>query len=188
MKKTLSLLLAAIICLGLVVTASASGRADKESITIALQGELTTLDAQFPDDGNMRPITQNIYDTLYVLEKETLEPKPWLATGMTLVDELTWEFKLREGVVFHDGTPLTTEDVVFSINRNISPELNSQFLNSVDAIARAEAVDANTFRVITKEPDPLLLKRLTEAGRPPEVTPDVAPGSVGALQPGGGLE
>jgi len=161
MKKTLSLLLTAIICLGLVMSASAAGRADKESITIALQGELTTLDAQYPDDGNMRPITQNIYDTLYVLEKETLEPKPWLATGMNLVDSLTWEFKLREGVKFHDGSPLTVEDVVFSINRNISPELNSQFLNSVDAIDHAEAVDANTFRIVTKEPDPLLLKRLT---------------------------
>lgn len=162
MKRKLSLLLAVVLCLGMVLTASASGRTDKESITIALQGELTTLDAQYgAEDGNMRPITQNIYDTLYVLNKETLEPMFWLVTGLNMVDNLTWEFKLREGVVFHDGTPLTTDDVVFSVNRILSDELNSPIISSINAIDHAEVVDATTFRIITKEPDPVLPKRLT---------------------------
>lgn len=189
MKKVLSILLVLVFCFSLVgcgggTTAPAqdssagnteaaakpegnteavanTARADKESIVIALQGELTTLDHQYAsDDGNMRPITWNIYEPLVRLNGKTLEVEPVLATEWTQVDNLTWDFKIREGVVFHDGDTLDAEDVAFSVNRCLSPELNSQILSSIDMIDHAEVVDAATCRIITKTADPILLKRL----------------------------
>lgn len=141
--------------------AVATDRADRESIVIALQGEPTTLDHQFAaEDGNMRAITWNVFEPLVRLNGQTLEPEPVLATEYAQVDDLTWEFKLRQGVVFHDGDTFDADDVVFSINRMIDKEFNSQFLSSIDTIAGAEAVDQYTVRIKTTNPDPILVKRV----------------------------
>ena len=55
---------------------------------------------------------------------------PWLAASHTVSDDgLTWEFKLKPGIKFHDGSPFTADDVVFSINRANGPgsNVNSNF-------------------------------------------------------------
>src|SRR3977135_4331424 len=60
----------------------------------------------------------NAYDNLYRYESNPAKMQPWLATDHTVsADGLTWEFKLREGVKFHDGSELTAEDVVYSFQR-----------------------------------------------------------------------
>ena len=186
MKKTLSILLICMLAMGLLAgcgggdegtttpdpgTAADPGtEADpgtasgepKTEIILAIQGEPTSMDPQYPDDGNMRTVTWSIFEPLYKLDGDTLEPIPCLATGYEMIDDLTWQFTIREGVKFHNGNDFTVDDAVFSINRIIDPDYASQILSDFDTIQEAVKVDDTTFQIITSAPDPILLKRLTK--------------------------
>jgi len=177
MKKYASIFLVLLLSFGLVLTGCGGGSqnaqtppaqgeqpaAEKpEEIVIALQGEPTSLDTHYPDDGNMRCVTWNVFEPLYILDGKTLDPVPCLATDYKIIDDLTWEFTIRKGVKFHDGSDFTTEDAAYSINRVIDPDYGSQILSDFSTIDRAEVVDDSTIRIITKTPDPVLLKRLTK--------------------------
>src|SRR5580692_2579430 len=60
----------------------------------------------------------NAYDNLYRYEGNPAEMRPWLATEHTVsADGLVWNFKLRQGVKFHDGSELTADDVVYTVQR-----------------------------------------------------------------------
>lgn len=142
-------------------SSSESGEA-KDSIIIALQGEPTTLDPQYPDDSNMFWVTWQVFEPLVKFDGQTLEIVPVLAESYQNVDDTTWEFTIKQGVKFHDGSDFTVDDAVYSVNRIIDPDYGSQIASDFDTIDHAEAVDASTFKIITKKPDPILLKRLTK--------------------------
>lgn len=135
--------------------------AAKDSIVIALQGEPTTLDPQFADDGNMRAVTDNVFERLIELDGRSLEPIYGLATEIKNIDSTTWELTLREGVRFHNNDPFTAEDAVFSIKRIIDPAYKSQFAGDFVTIKDAKVIDDKTIQIITDGPDPILPKRLT---------------------------
>ena len=78
------------------------------------------------------------------------------------IDALTWEFKLRPGIRFHDGGELTAADVVFSLRRIVDPEVNSPRRHEFSELAQIEALDALTVRIITKRPYVLLPARLSQ--------------------------
>ena len=83
---------------------------------------------------------------------------PQLAVAWRPVDPLTWEIRLREGVRFHDGTPFTSEDVVFSLERaRTEPSDIRAIFHDVDRIA---AIDAHTVRISTIAPAPSLPFRI----------------------------
>lgn len=84
---------------------------------------------------------------------------PALATSWKNIDEKTWQFKLAQGRKFHDGNPVTAEDVKFSYERAIDPALKLGILVRALTIEGAQIVDPQTINIITKGPDPLLLKR-----------------------------
>jgi peptide/nickel transport system substrate-binding protein len=88
------------------------------------------------------------------------EIEPALAVAWKLIDATTWQFDLRPDVRFHDGTPFTSEDVVFSLKRAISK--TSDFKEYVPSIAAAKAVDDHTVRITTKVPDPILPPQLSQ--------------------------
>jgi peptide/nickel transport system substrate-binding protein len=85
---------------------------------------------------------------------------PWLAESWENIDELTWEFKIRQGVVFHDGTPLTAEDFKFSFEHVLDPANESRRLTQVSIIQTVETPDDFTLRLITAEPAAALLSKL----------------------------
>ena len=85
---------------------------------------------------------------------------PQLAIAWKIVDPTHWEFELRQGVRFHDGTPFTADDVVFSLERARAE--TSDFRDYVDGIAAVEAIDDHTVRVTTTRPDPSLWLKLAE--------------------------
>lgn len=147
---------------GAAGSSPAASAADTDTVIIALQGEPTSLDAQYPDDGNMRFVTDNVLDCLFEIDGITLEAEPSLAAGITMLDEVTWEVKLREGVKFHDGVDFTAEDAAYSINRVLDPDYGSQILSDFDTIKEAVVVDPTTINIITHNADPLLSKRLTK--------------------------
>lgn len=144
----------------LLLTINLTGLA-QDQIVIALQGEPTTLDPQFADDGNMRPVSDNVFDKLLVLDGKTLQPIPCLAIEWERVSDITWQFTLREDVKFHNGEPFTAEDAVYSVKRIIDPTFNSQIAGNFSTIKDAKIINSNTILIITNGPDPILLKRLT---------------------------
>jgi peptide/nickel transport system substrate-binding protein len=86
------------------------------------------------------------------------EIEPALAVAWKLIDPTIWQFDLRQGVKFHDGTPFTAEDVVFSIKRALSE--TSDFKSAVSPIAAVAAVNDHTVRITTAAPNPILPDQL----------------------------
>jgi len=78
------------------------------------------------------------------------------------VDLLTWEFRLRPGVRFHDGVELTAADVVYSLRRILDPEVNSPRRHEFSELDQILVVDALTVRIVTKRPYVLLPARLSQ--------------------------
>lgn len=96
MKKTLSILLICMLAIGLLAGCGGGGETTggntdpgttdpgttgepKTDIVLAIQGEPTTMDPQYPDDGNMRTVTWSVFEPLFKLDGDTLEPIPCLA-------------------------------------------------------------------------------------------------------------
>ncbi|MEX0974364.1 MAG: ABC transporter substrate-binding protein [Bacillota bacterium] len=165
-KWSIPLALVIVLALAAGALSGCGGKAQESaakpaSITIALQGEPTTLDPQYADDGNMHPVTENVFETLLQLDGKTLQVKSCLATAYQRTGENTWRFTLRQGVTFHNGDPLTAEDVVFSVNRIIDPAYKSQVVGNVATIVKAVKVNDKTVDILTTGPDPLLPMRMT---------------------------
>ena len=96
----------------------------------------------------------NVYDTLYAYEGNPPKLVPWLATGHTVSEDgLTWTFKLNDNVKFHDGSPITAEDVVWSFQRllGIKRGAASAFLPVLDP-ANVTAPDKSTVVFKLKHP------------------------------------
>ncbi len=77
------------------------------------------------------------------------------------VDDTTWQVSLREGAVFHNGDPVTVEDVVFSFERVLDPANNSLYLSFIDFIESVEAVDDTTVQINLNYPFSLTPERLS---------------------------
>ncbi len=109
-------------------------------------------------------VIYSIYDTLvwrdYLSNPDGsgAELVPGLATSWEQVSPTEWDFTIRQGVKFHDGTTMTTADVAFSINNTYGDGLEP--FAASGTIASVVAVDDNIVRVTTKNPDPALLSRL----------------------------
>lgn len=157
---------------------------DGESITIALPDEPASLD---PCDAtyteNNRVLTGNITEALVNRDAESGELLPQIATAWTAVDDSTYDFELREGVTFSDGSPLDAQSVSDAINRAFVPDLNCGIKGFVfnDADLSAEPVDEATVRVKSTNPDPILPLRLSflQIGGEPEESKQDSPIGTG---------
>ena len=78
--------------------------------------EQGSLDPLYSDLGSDVATAENAFESMIRFDSK-LRIHPSLATEWKLVDPLTWEIKLRSGVTFHDGSPLTADDVAYSLNR-----------------------------------------------------------------------
>lgn len=132
------------------------------AITIALGSEPTSLDPHLVDDGGERAVNDNIYEALLARTADG-ELIPGLAAELpTQVDDTTWEFKLREGISFHNGDPFNAASVVATIERMVGliaagATDNDGFYAS---IVGAEAVDEHTVQITTQSPDGVLPARM----------------------------
>lgn len=113
-------------------------------------------------------ITRNhgylIYDTLFALDAKS-QPQPQMVDTWTVSDDkLTFEFRLRDGLKFHDGAPVTSEDAIASLKRWMPRDgLGNRLLAVTE---RLEAVDARTFRIVLKRPYGLVIETLAKPGGP----------------------
>ena len=140
---------------------AAAAPALAQNLVLGTKLELNTLDPHFFAAFPTGSSHEYLYDKLVVLDQK-LKLKPALAESWKLVDDLTWEFRLRKGVTFHDGSPFTADDVLFTIERvpNVpnSPNSFSQFTRGIE---KATKVDDHTVVLRTKAPNPMLPNDLT---------------------------
>jgi peptide/nickel transport system substrate-binding protein len=90
------------------------------------------------------------------------ELKPALALEWRAIDPLTWRFRLREGVRFHDGAPFTAEDVKFTIDYVLNPQTLYGSASRIAGIAETRVIDPMTVDIVTRAPFPTLLLALGE--------------------------
>jgi peptide/nickel transport system substrate-binding protein len=102
-----------------------------------------------------------IYDTLFSEDAQGNIKPQMVDTYTTSTDRKTWTFKLRAGLEFHDGKPVTSEDVVASLKRWASRDAMGGILNTF--IDRYETPDASTFRIVLKEPSGIVIDALGKA-------------------------
>jgi peptide/nickel transport system substrate-binding protein len=138
-----------------------AGNVQAKDLIIGLKTEPSSMDPQYHALTPNIQISDTMFDGL-VNTNSKLEPKPALAESWT-VDGNVWTFKLRPGVKFSDGTPLTADDVVFTYDRvSKVPNSPSPFTLYLSAVAKTEAVDPQTVRITTKSAAPLLLVNLAQ--------------------------
>ena len=123
----------------------------------ASSGDILTLDPHGTNEALTNSFRQNIYGGLVRWSRE-LRPEPDLAESWTNVDPVTWRFHLRRGVTFHDGTPFTADDVVFSLRRQKSKNAGNP--DPVATIKEVRKIDDYTIEYTTYGPDPILLSNL----------------------------
>lgn len=106
------------------------------------------------------PQYYNAFDTLIEKDHTRAESvwKPGLATSWTQTSPTSMELKLRKGVVFHNGDPMTADDVVFTIDRIIHTTFAPYLIRKKDFVPnfdKVEKVDEETIRITTFKPEPL---------------------------------
>lgn len=152
----------ACLALLLVMLAAAPLNAQPTQITIAQPAEATTMDPGRSTQVLTVNYFYNLYDSLLRWDT-TLQLQPGLATSWKALNETTWEFLLRSGVKFHDGSPLTADDVRATLERNLVPG-KTIVTSGFTTIEAVQVVDPTTVRVVTRKPDPLLLVRMAQMG------------------------
>ena len=101
---------------------------------------------------------------------------PELAESWKAVDDTTWQFKLRRGVVFHDGEPFNADAVRFTVQRVLDPEQKSPNRANIGEIARVDVLDDLTVNLVTKQAYAPLLNRLIDFPiLPPRYAADKGP-------------
>lgn len=122
------------------------------------QGDALTMDPHSQNEGPTTTANIQVYEPL-INRNPKLELEPGLALSWKAINPTTWEFKLRTGVVFHDGAPFAATDAVFSIDR--ARQGSSDFKNYLTSIKEARVVDAQTIHIVTDGPNPILPNQLT---------------------------
>jgi len=138
----------------------AGGHVQAQSVTIAMAATANTIDPHFQNTTPNNSVINAIYDRLV---ERTADGKlvPSLAVSWKTLSPKVWEFKLRDGVKWHNGSDFTADDVLFTIERipevPNSPGRYDGYLRAVDKV---EVVDRLTLRIHTKEVAPLLPNNL----------------------------
>lgn len=141
---------------------SAPVAAQPTQLTIVQPAEATTMDPGRSTQVLTVNYFYNLYDSLTRWDA-ALQLQPGLATSWKAVNDTTWEFTLRPGVRFHDGSPLTAEDVRATIERNLVPG-RTVVTAGFTTIESVQAASPTVVRVVTRKADPLLPVRMAQMG------------------------
>jgi len=138
---------------------------DDKTLRVVMHSDLKILDPIWTTAYIARNHGYMIYDTLFALDAK-LQPQPQMVDSWTVSDDqLTWTFKLRDGLKWHDGTPVTTADVLPSIKRWTDKDTLGGLLGK--ATKEMTAIDDRTFRIVLKEPFALMPKAMAKPSSVP---------------------
>jgi peptide/nickel transport system substrate-binding protein len=137
---------------------SAAFVASAQTVRIANQGDALSMDPHSLNESLQLSVTGNVYEPLVGRNKD-LSLAPALATSWKQISPTVWRFELRKGVQFHDGTPFTADDVVFSLRR-VAGE-GSDMKSNVNDIKEVRKVNDHVVEIETKAPFPILPQQLS---------------------------
>ncbi len=131
-------------------------------LVVGISSDIKTLDPQMsPLDVFRHTIRSTVFEALVFINPETLKADPLLADSWeTSADGLTWTFKLKPGVTWHNGSKFTAADVVYSIKRVQDPKVGSPFSPQLVAVSKVEAPDDATVVLTLANTVPGLLANL----------------------------
>src|SRR5215472_9268057 len=180
-------------CVGALVAATLvlASPAGAQDLKIALAAEPTSIDPLYHTLNPNNQVARHVFDRL-VHQDARQRLVPGLALSWKPIGDAVWEFKLRPGVTFHDGAPLTPDDIIFSIDRaDKVPNSPASFAIYTKAVKGIEVVDPLTLHIKTGTPYPLLPSDLSPSrsrrrarwrGRAPRISttapPRSAPGPI----------
>ena len=136
-----------------LVLATVSGAALAQTVRIGNQGDALSMDPHSLNESVQLSVTGNVYESLVGRDKN-LALTPALATSWKQISPTVWRFELRKGVKFHDGTPFTADDVVFSFARGAGD--GSDMKSYTNDIKEVRKVNSHTVDFETKSPFPIL--------------------------------
>jgi len=141
-------------------TAMIAAGASAETLRWARAGDSLTLDPHAQNEGPTSAMAHQIMETL-VMRDHSGALVPSLATEWAPSEENpnVWVFKLREGVTFHDGAEFDSEDVVFSLNRAMTPD--SDYKELLASVKEVRAPNKYTIEIETDGPNPIMPNNLT---------------------------
>ncbi len=126
----------------------------------ARSGDALTLDPHAVNEGTTHALNHHIYEPLIIRDRTgKLEPALAISWRQT-INPLVWSFQLRSDITFHDGQPLTAQDVIFSLQRALSP--TSDLRTRLQGVRSFKAVAPLKIEITTRVQDPLLPIRLTD--------------------------
>jgi peptide/nickel transport system substrate-binding protein len=146
-----------LLTLALIAATLAAGTAHAKTLRWANRGDPQTTDPHSQNEGLTNNVNQLVYEFLVGRDKK-LDLEPQLAVSWEQVNPTVWRFKLRPGVKFHDGTPFTADDVVFSFERARSE--TSQLRVYANASGIPKKIDDLTVEFTTNGPNPIELEHL----------------------------
>jgi peptide/nickel transport system substrate-binding protein len=148
----LGLLVAAVA--GLAAPVLAQDRVKTKEVVVGLGAEPRTMLAVTIVDWTTNNMLEHIYDRLLDRDAKTFKPKPMLATEWKIVNDTTWEFKLRRNVKFHNGEPFTAASVKATIEYTLDPANKTHYTAGAywGLVKEVQIVDDYTVRFITKQP------------------------------------
>ena len=168
-------ILALLVACGLGVAGTATAPAwAQTTLRVVNHSDLKILDPIWTTAYIVRNHGYMIYDTLFAIDGN-LEVKPQMVDKWTTSDDkLTWTFTLRDGLEFHDGTPVTSDDVVPSLKRWAVRDPLGQMLFA--KVAEVKALDPKTFQIQLKAPTGIMLDGAGQAlGQRPSSCPSAWP-------------
>jgi peptide/nickel transport system substrate-binding protein len=136
-------------------TALMAGSAAAQTLTMGVIAGPESMDPHYTATGTHSEALKHVFDTL-THSGDRLQIEPGLALSWRVVDPTTWEFRLRQGVKFHDGSDMTAEDVAASIRRMQTLSGPNPTSIYVRRVREVRIVDAHTLQVVTDGPAPTL--------------------------------
>src|SRR5262249_10704346 len=147
---------------GAAVSLFLVGAASAANLKVGIGAEATTLDPHYYNLNPNMEVDDHLYDYLLSFDAQG-NLIPGLATAWKAVDDTHWEFALRQGVKFHDGSPFTAADVAFTFARAKKPtDSPDSYSRHFIRITGVETPDDHTVRVTTDSPFPNLLRELAQ--------------------------
>src|SRR5437763_544872 len=139
--------------------ADAQDRSRTKEGVVGLGAEPRTMLAVTIVDWTTNNMLEHIYDRLLDRDAKTFKPRPMLATEWKIVNDTTWEFKLRRNVKFHNGEPFTAASVKATIDYALDPASKTHFATAAywGLVKEVQVVDDYTVRFVTKQPWPNLV-------------------------------
>lgn len=140
-----------------LVLAALSAAAAAQTLRWASQGDPQTMDPHSQNESMTNMMNGQVYERLVARDRD-LNIVPSLATEWQQTGPLTWRFRLRPDVRFHDGAPLTADDVVFSVQRAKAP--TSQVNVYANAVGTPRAIDPLTVEFQLERVNPIFLQHV----------------------------